>query len=854
MKPVLRFNVLPALPEQLRMLTKLAYNLWFVWNPEVYSVFERLDRSLWEKCEHNPVRMLNSIEQRTLDEAAKDEGFLAHLERAASLIDDYVGKKKCNILDADTPDTFLTAYFSAEYGLAESLPIYSGGLGILSGDHLKSSSDLNLPLVGVGLLYQKGYFRQYLNYEGWQQETYPSNDFPQLPLSVVKDEHGDPVVVQVSFRNRPVYAQVWKVQVGRIPLYLLDTNIDRNPVEFRDTTAQLYGGDREMRVRQEILLGIGGVRALKAMGIEPSVFHMNEGHSAFVSLERIRMLREEHGLTFDEARELVIASNVFTTHTPVPAGNDYFSNELMREYFTDYAPTLGLNIQTLLGYGRANPWDSQEEFCMTVLALRLSSTSNAVSKLHEKVSRKMWQPVWRHFPVEDVPIMPITNGIHIPSWISDEVANLYHRYLGPRWVEDPDHERLWDRVTHIPDTEMWRARERLRERLVSFARSRLRAQLERRGASRREIESSQEVLNAECLTIGFSRRFATYKRAILLLQDLDRLSRILNNKDKQVQVIFAGKAHPQDVAGKEFIKKIVHVAGLERFRQRVIFIEDYDINVARYLVQGADIWLNTPLRPLEACGTSGMKASANGGLNLSVLDGWWAEAYTLDNGWAIGSGEEYKDVKYQDEVESRNIYDLLEKEIVPLFYDRGEDGLPRQWLKKLKLSMRNLCPVFNSHRMVEEYTRKCYMPSARNWTGLREDGFAKAKELAQWRQKVMMHWPEVKVTEVTTSTPPTRIVGEALEISSRVELGDLKPEDVLVQTYYGVLEPEGDFIERETEKMEPYAEEGHGVYRFRCEVETRATGSIGATVRVLPYHKLIGNIYAMGQVAWADQS
>jgi len=852
MKPLLKFNVLPALPDRLKSLSDIARNLWFAWNPEVIALFERLDREIWEQSEHNPVYMLNRLNQQTLDDAANDEGFLAHLERVHFLLEDYMASPRCEILNKSTPGKFLVAYFSAEYGIAECLPIYSGGLGILSGDHLKSASDLNVPLVGVGLMYQEGYFRQYLNFEGWQQEIYPKNDFLQLPTTLVKDDQGNTLTIEVSFEGRPAYAQIWRVQVGRVPLYLLDTNFEQNPIEFRNTTTQLYGGDREMRLRQEILLGIGGVRALHAMGITPTVYHMNEGHSAFVPFERIRMLREEHGLSFDEAREFVIGSNVFTSHTPVPAGNDYFTAELMGKYFTSYAPRLGLNIQALLGYGRTNPWDNQEDFCMTVLALRLSATSNAVSKLHAAVSRKMWRQVWRHFPVEDIPILPITNGIHIPSWISDEMARLYHRYLGPKWVEDPDHKRLWDRVTQIPDTELWRARERLRVRLVSFARMRLKKQLERRGASRREVEASQEALNPEYLTIVFSRRFATYKRGILLLRDLDRLDRILNNPKRPVQIIYAGKAHPQDVEGKEYIKRIVQTCTLERFRQRIAFIEDYDIKVSQYLVQGADVWLNTPRRPLEACGTSGMKATANGGLNLSVLDGWWDEAYSLDNGWAIGSGEEYEDKEYQDEVESRNAYDLLEKEVAPLFYARGEDGLPREWIAKMKRSMGDLCKVFNSHRMVEEYTRKCYAPSTLNCIALSEHEFEKAKQLAKWRQKIMTHWSDIRVKEVTTDSPFTRTSGEGVQVFAKVALGGLDPGDVRVELYYGTLDPENKFLDRTTAIMNPIGVEGDGLHRFSGILATSETGKIGATVRVLPYHKFIGNIYAMGQVTWAD--
>ncbi len=641
--------------------------------------------------------------------------------------------------------------------------------------------------------------------------------------------------------------------MGRLNLYLLDTNIEDNPPEFRETTARLYGGNREMRVRQEILLGVGGVRALKALNIEPTVFHMNEGHCAFVTLERIRQLKEEKGLSFDEAREFTIASSVFTTHTPVPAGNDYFDNDLMMAYFSDYAPKLGINAKVLLGMGRMNPRDEGEQFCMTVLALRLSSYSNAVSKLHSKVSRSMWQSVWHNFPLEDVPISAVTNGIHIPSWISDEIAGLYDRYLGPRWIEDPDRSKIWDNVSRIPDSELWRSRERLRERMVAFARIRRRQQVERRGASRAEVAEASEALNPEHLTIVFSRRFATYKRAVLLFRDKPRLAKIVNNPQRPVQFIFAGKAHPQDQEGKAFIKEIVQTAKSDAFYNKIVFIEDYDYNVSQALVQGADVWLNNPKRPLEACGTSGMKASANGGLNLSVLDGWWDEGYTPENGWAIGSGEEYDDPNYQDDVESRAIYDLLEKEVAPLFYDRGEDGIPRRWVAKVKASMLSICPVYNSNRMVEEYVRTCYQPCHEHFTGLSQDTFAGAKELAAWRRKIQVGWNDIKVEDIRTDTSRTLVAGQPIELTARVRLGELAPEDVTVELYYGLLDSVGEFTERETLVMEHVElDAGSGCHIYQASLENRETGNLGVTVRIMPFHTLMGNRYSLGLVIWGS--
>ncbi len=854
MKPILQFQILPHIPERLLPLKRLAYNLWFAWNTDVAKVFIWLDRQLWEDCGHNPVAMLNRVDQSVLKDAASDEGFLAHMDRAVAQFDEYINTRTCPILTIeDQPELFKVAYFSMEFGLAECLPIYSGGLGILAGDHLKSASDLNLPLVAVGLLYQRGYFHQYLNIEGWQQEYYPTSDFNALPLHLMRDGTGAPITISVDFKGTEVKARIWRVDVGRIPLYLLDTYIDENPPEYRDTTAQLYGGDREMRLRQEILLGIGGMRALKALNVQPTVYHMNEGHCAFATLERIRQLMEDQKLSFDEARELTIAGSVFTTHTPVPAGNDYFDNDLIQAYFSNYAPRLGINVRVLLGLGRKEPRNEQEMFCMTVLALRLSSFANAVSKLHSRVSRGMWEQVWSHFPTEDVPITSVTNGIHIPSWISDEMASLYDRYLGPRWIEDPDHSKIWEGVLNIPDSELWRARERLRERLVSFARKRYREQVEKRGASRAEINEAAESLNPEHLTIVFSRRFATYKRAVLLFRDKERLARIVNDPKRPVQFIFAGKAHPQDVEGKMFIKEVVQTSLMEPFRKKIVFLEDYDYGLSQFLVQGADIWLNNPRRPNEACGTSGMKASANGGLNMSILDGWWDEAYAPENGWAIGNGEEYTDSVYQDDVESRAMYNLLEKEIASLFYDRGEDGIPRGWVGKIKTSMHNICPVFNSNRMVEDYTGKCYQPCDTAYKGLIKADFVGARELATWRRNVQLAWQGIKIESVRSKSPNVLVSGTSVQVEAIVRLGELAPLDVVVDIYYGRLDPSGEFIERDTLPMQHLRlDPTTGCHVYTADLRCDDTGNVGVTVRIMPDNPLMGNKYAMGLVIWGS--
>ncbi len=848
-QPTLTFQVRPNLPPQLELLNQLARNIWFSWNPEAVELFQRMDSPLWSRVRHNPVTMLNSIPQARLEALAKDAGFLAQLDRVNSSLDAYLGTLGCAFLADRAPENLKIAYFSAEYGLADCLPIYSGGLGMLSGDHLKSASNLNLPLIAVGLAYRQGYFNQYLNSDGWQQEEYHPNDFYNMPMDLVRDDQGREVTISVDIEGRPLMARIWQVHVGRVSLYLMDTNIEQNPVDLRSITRQLYGGDTEMRIRQEILLGIGGVRLLKALNIEANAFHMNEGHSAFAALERIRSLRLEQGLSFDEAREMVKASNVFTTHTPVPAGNDYFDTDLVRRHFMGYVAELGISLPVLLAYGRVHPHDQQEQFCMTVLALRLSAFSNGVSKLHGQVSREMWKDCWPHFPLEDVPITAITNGVHIPSWISSDMAYLYYRYLGPAWMEDPDSHAVWKAILDIPDAELWRAHERRRARTIAFIRAKLVDQLRRRGASAEALRQAAEVLQPEALTIVFARRFATYKRAILLMADPDRLERAICDPRKPAQIIFAGKAHPKDNEGKEFIRRIVALSQQPRFRQHIVFLEDYDINLARYLVQGTDVWLNNPRRPLEACGTSGMKAAANGALNLSILDGWWDEGFQPGLGWAIGSGEVYEEEELQDQVEARALYRALENEVIPLFYERGEDGLPRGWISYMKRSLSELCPAFNSHRMVEDYAVDCYVPAATRYNSLVQDGYTRARGLGVWTRRIMEMWSQVEVQRVFSPAPESLVWGEEMEVEASVRLGGLTPEDVACDVYYGPLNAEGHFQERFTEPMQAVSGQD-GRYEFRGRVTCRDTGRMGLKVRVVPFHPDLGSKYGLGLAAW----
>jgi starch phosphorylase len=856
-KPIQTFGVVPSLPAPIEALRGLAYNLHWCWSHETIELFRRLDSDLWESSGHNPVLMLGSIDQEKLEAAASDDAFLGHLERVDANLGSYVRGdntwyRKRASLDPDQP---LIAYFSAEFGLTECLSIFAGGLGILAGDHLKSASDLGVPLAGVGLLYQQGYFRQYLNQAGWQQEAYEPNDFHNLPLSIACGENGRPILIQVEFPGgHCVYAQVWLALVGRVRLYLLDTNISANQrAEDRDITDTLYGGDRDLRIRQEIILGIGGYRALEALGLQPTVYHMNEGHSAFLGPERVRRLMETRQLRFDESRQLACASLVFTTHTPVEAGHDYFSPEQIVHYFSDYARKLGITPEQFVDLGRAYP--GHGEFCMTVLALRLASRTNAVSRLHGEVSRRMWQMLWPGLPEKEVPIRYVTNGVHLRSWISLEMNQLYDRYLGAHWREEPASSEVWNKAKSIPAEEIWRTHERRRERLVAWARRRVRAQRIRRGAPQVEIAAAEEILDPDALTIGFARRFATYKRATLILRDLPRLEKILLDTRRPTQLIFAGKAHPKDDAGKELIRQITELTRRSDLGRHIVFLEDYDMAVARYLVQGVDVWLNTPRRPNEASGTSGMKAAANGALNLSTRDGWWDEVcdapgYTYPIGWSIGKGEDYPDLAYQDQVEAEALYDVLERDILPTFYDRGPDRLPRRWIDLMKSSVSSLCRFVNTHRMVSDYMFRVYLEAHAHARALDADGAVRARRVASWVEQMRREWSHVRVESIDGGPDASLPVGGSARVRALIQLGNLSPEDVSVELYLGRLNAQGEILEAEIAAMRPETQESAGRYRFCAETRCTRSGLHGYTVRVRPTHNDLPTPVLPGLVCW----
>jgi|HubBroStandDraft_6_1064221.scaffolds.fasta_scaffold39303_2 starch phosphorylase len=826
-QPVKEFLVRPALPPALSRMSDLAYNLLWSWDHNIRSLFRRLDPALWKACGHNPVLMLGRVSQATLERAAADPRFLAAYRRACERFSTYVER-------SEPSEGRLIAYFSMEYGMVECMPIYGGGLGVLSGDHLKAASDGGIPLVAVGLLYQKGYLRQSLNPDGWQQERNPVNDFYTLPVRPVRDEQGQDMVVQVKLPTGTVFIKVWCINVGRVKLYLLDTNITENDqAEHRDITAQLYGGDIMTRIRQEIVLGIGGLRALHRLNLKPTVWHMNEGHSAFLAIERMRLLIEEQGLGFDEAFEACRSNNVFTTHTSVPAGIDLFDPGLLYEFFGEYCRESGIPFDKFLTLGRFLSENHQEPFSMAIAAIKTSSFRNAVSCLHRQVSQEMWQELWPKLPVWEVPITSVTNGVHLFTWLNGDLALLYDQYLQPDWRERYSDPRIWDLVDDIPNQELWEAHRRRKRNLVNFVRERVVTAAMGRKASAAEQRRLSDVLEPDTLTIGFARRFATYKRATLLFRDVERLKRLLTNKERPVQIVIAGKAHPKDLPGKTLIREIVQLSRTPEISKHIIFVEDYGIEVARELVQGVDLWLNNPRRGEEACGTSGMKAGINGVLNLSILDGWFDEAYEISGGWAIGDREPYSED--QDEVHVRAIYSILENEIVPMYYQEREEGVPVDWMQRVKQSLMHLSPQFNSLRMVGEYMSQLYEPAHQAFLEMSNDSFAPARGRSKWNEQVEKVWDNVSFLEIGPAPDVSVLTGRPIPMRAVVNLAGLSPKDVRVEAVIGRVGANGNLEETQVMSL-PAVEQQGDAYVFLKEFVPHQTGRLGYSLRISPNH------------------
>ena len=837
MKALRCFTVRPRLPEPLAPLHELAMNLRWSWDERTRDLFRWVDPAKWEVTGHDPVRLLGLVGRERLEQLTEDAAFMAFLDEVHDDLRRHLDAPLWFQTRDDPSPLRGVAYFSPEFGIAEALPQYSGGLGVLAGDHLKAASGLGVPLVGVGLLYRQGYFRQELSADGWQQERYPLLDPHAMALTPVDD-----VRIEVDLAGVPLAAQVWRADVGRVRLYLLDADIDDNGDEGRLVTDRLYGGGTEHRIRQEILLGMGGVRALEAVGEETQVFHTNEGHAGFLGLERIRRLMTKEGLTFAEAVEAVRAGTIFTTHTPVPAGIDRFPRELMLRYFEGWAEECGVSFDDLMALGHFPDEAPDAPFNMAVMGLRLAGMSNGVSKLHGVVSRHMFHALWPGVTVDEVPITSVTNGVHAATWVSPEMDDLLGRHVLPAWAEAD--AAAWARVEQARDDELWRVREQCRERLVAFVRARLRRSMPDAGWA-------DEVLDPRILTIGFARRFASYKRATLLLSQPERLRALLLSPDRPVQFVFAGKAHPADDVGKEMIRELVQFSRDPAIRHRIVFVDDYDIAVARMLYQGCDVWLNNPRRPLEACGTSGEKAALNGALNCSILDGWWDEMHDGANGWAVSSMETDDDLTRRDHVEANSLFEILERQIVPLFYERFEGPVPRRWVQRVKHSLATLGPRVVASRMVRDYVTQLYEPVARRADSLTADGHARARSLAAWKARVQDGWADVHVDAVDSDAAVADI-GAERRVDALVSLGALTDDDVAVELVHGSVGGNDEIAEPEVVTMEPAGPaDAPGQYRYTGRFPCEQAGRYGFTVRVVPAHGDLVRSVDLGCIAWA---
>lgn len=848
------FIVLPNTPKKLQRLHELAYNLYFSWNPDVLHIFEQLDHALWQEVHANPIQMLCKLPQDTLQKAATNSDYLVEVETVYERFRDYMDSTTWHERHHGKSDAAQIAYFSAEFALHEALPTYSGGLGVLAGDHIKTASDLGLPLVAVGLLYRQGYFQQTLTPDGIQQEAYPENNWHSMPVHLVTSPEGTPVRGEIMLAERPVGFHIWEVHVGRVTLYLLDTNLEDNSAEHRDITKSLYDPDRTIRLQQEILLGIGGVRALRLLGHTPKAYHINEGHSAFLLLESIRQRIHDQGLSFAEARELVWAAATFTTHTPVAAGNERFQLPLMEKYFAKYVADLKISWEDFVALGMETTHDDPKtttEFSMTALALRLSARANGVSQLHGMTSRKIWQPLFPDIPENEIPIGHVVNGVHTRTWLSPHLHTLLQRHVPRSIPSDLLNLHLWEAVDRIKDKDLWDIKCLLKTQLIDFVHTRLRSQYRRSGMSVGELNIIGEILQPNVLTIGFARRFTAYKRAYLLFQNVDRLKSILCHPRHPVQIIIAGKAHPADQRGKDIIRRIHEIASDPDLHRHIVFVENYDIHVAQHLVQGVDVWLNTPLRPLEASGTSGMKAAMNGGLNLSILDGWWDEAYDPACGWAIGGRDTYADQETQDAAEIQHLYRLLEHNVVPLYYRRDRRDLPLQWVQMMRAAIRSLGERFNAHRMVREYLADYYHPALLSTETLQTNDCANAKELAAWRSHVQQAWHQVAITRMEADKAGPIRKGEEITVRAWVTLGAMAHTNVTVECYHGPLNTQHHIVEGAHQSMTMKIDEGTQAI-FETTITCAHGGEYGFSIRAVPGHPLLAGRTLPGLMKWYE--
>ena len=847
-----KITVNPQLPKRIEKLSEISNNLWWSWNTEFLRLFKIIDRDLWETCEKNPVKFLKLVSQDRLEQITKNTEFLKEYDKLSKEFEDYMNSKNTwfsNKYPENKND--LIAYFSAEYGLDQTIPIYSGGLGILSGDHLKSASDLGIPLVAVGLLYKNGYFHQKINGYGDQEEEYNNIELSNLPINPVKDSNGEELTIYVKLEKRKVYLKVWQINVGRIKLYLLDSDIDQNNQEDREITLRLYGGDQEMRIKQEIILGMGGTNLLiRALKLNPTIYHMNEGHSAFLILELIKNIIKEKQVSFEVAKDIASSKTVFTTHTPVPAGNDIFPIELVEKYFKEFWPRLGLDREAFLKLGMKPCKELEHGFNMGILALKVAGKKNGVSKLHGAVSRELFGDVWPEIATNESPITYVTNGIHTCSWLAPSLKELYNKYLIPYWQDNIHNDEVWKNINNIPNKELWEIHRQRKIKLLDIVKENTTNRLRRSGYNYEEINDITSKLNPDVLTIGFSRRFATYKRATLIFKDLERITQILNNQDKPVQLIFAGKAHPADKEGKDLIKGIHEISMMPQFKGKIFILENYNIAMSRYLVSGVDVWLNNPRRPMEASGTSGQKASVNGVINFSVLDGWWAEGYNQENGWTIGTNAEYDSYEEQDIADSQSMYHTLETKIIPMYYDRNEDKISETWMKIMKNSIISTGGKYSTARMLVDYTNNLYMPLC-NLTKKYYENIDNVAEFNLWKKSIYTNWKDIKITQKNNLNNITMDAGNNIEVKCEVQLPNVDINNITVECYYGKILDNG-IVENVSiipMKLENKNEE-EKIYEYSTKIELKTGGNYGYTFRVMPKHEMLLDAENLNLVKW----
>ena len=857
-----RITVNPQLPKRIEKLSKISNNLWWSWNTEFLRLFRKIDNDLWEKCGKNPVKFLKQVSQDRLEAASKDLIFLHEYDKCVENFEDYMNSKDTWFANKypDNKDD-LIAYFSAEYGLDETIPIYSGGLGILSGDHLKSASDLGIPLVAVGLLYKNGYFHQKINGNGEQETEYHDIDLHDLPINPVKNENGDDLIIYLKFPKRRIYLKVWQINVGRVKLYLLDSDIEKNNPEDRDVTLRLYGGDQEMRIRQEIVLGMGGVNLLtRALKLEPTVYHMNEGHSSFLILELIKNVIKEKQVSFDVARDIVSSQTVFTTHTPVPAGNDIFPISLVEKYFKDFWPRLTISREEFLKLGMKPCKELENGFNMGILALKVAGKKNGVSKLHGAVSRELFADVWPEIAANESPIDYVTNGIHTCSWLAPSLKQLYNKYLIPYWQDKIQYDYVWEKVRNIPDDKLWNVHQARKEKLLSIVKNNVTERLRRSGYNYEDINAITSKINPNALTIGFARRFATYKRATLIFKDLERITQILNNADRPVQLIFAGKAHPADKQGQDLIKFIHDVSMMPQFKGKIFLLENYNIAMSRYLISGVDVWLNNPRRPMEASGTSGQKASVNGVVNFSVLDGWWAEGYNQKNGWRIGFNSDYESYEAQDVTDSQNIYETLEQKIIPAYYNKDKNGISKEWMDYMKESIVSTGGKYSTSRMLSDYTSKFYIPLCNLHNKYYKD-LSDVTQFNTWKTDMYRNWKDIKITQKEDNLNNISIdAGNCISVKCQVELPNIKPEFVSVECYYGKILENGVVedisiipMQQVKSKSKNAETENSKIFEYETKIELKTGGNYGYTFRVMPKNDMLLDSANMNLVKWITQ-